>query len=148
VQEGQVVAATWTPGTGWSSAAPLERIYGESSEPRIASNGKGIAMAVWQHTVGNIHSLRFSRFEATGGWSAPDVLPGALPRPATAGSAPGQDGLQLHVDADGNARAQWPSGFHANEMQAARYVAGEGWTQAANEPVAAAQQASAASATR
>jgi hypothetical protein len=143
VQDSHVVAAAWTRATGWSSPEPLERIYGHSSEPRLASNGKGVAMAVWHHTVGNIHSLRFSRFEAASGWSPPDVLPGAMPRPAAAGAPLGQDAPRLQVDADGNAQAHWPSGFHANEWQTARYVAGQGWTHATNEPVASGPPASA-----
>jgi hypothetical protein len=146
VQDGHVVAAAWTRGTGWSSPEPLERIYGQSSEPRLASNGKGVAMVVWQHTVGNIHSLRFSRFESASAWSPPDVLPGALPRPVAAGAAPGQNALRLQVDADGNAEAHWPSGFHANGMQMARYVTGQGWSQAATEPVASASASPASNA--
>jgi len=144
VEAGHVVAAAWTRAGGWSTPEPLERIYGESREPQLAGNGSGVAMAVWHHTVGNIHSLRFSRYEAATGWSPPDVLPGALPRPPVAGAAPGQDAPRLQVDAAGNAVAQWPSGFHANEMQTARYVAGDGWTPAANEPLASAAPAASA----
>ena len=36
VQDSHVVAAAWTRATGWSSPEPLERIYGHSSEPRLA----------------------------------------------------------------------------------------------------------------
>ena len=138
LHEDHVVAASWTRATGWSAAQPLEQILGEPSVPQLVSNGQGVAMAVWQHRVGNIHSLRFSRFDAASGWSVPDVLPGALPRPVVAGSAPGQDGPRLQMDAQGNVLAQWPSGFHANEMQSARYAAGQGWARPTSEPVAAA----------
>ena len=74
----------------------------------------GLAMAVWHHQVGNIHSLRFSRWDANG-WSVPDVLPGALPRPAVAGMRSGQNAPQLHMDAQGAVLARWPSGFYASE---------------------------------
>jgi hypothetical protein len=147
-QDGHVLAAGWSRGRGWSAGQALERIYGESSAPRLASNGQGVAMAVWHHTVGNIHSLRFSRYDAATGWSPPDVLPGALPRPPLAGAPVGQDAPQLRMDAAGNVQAQWPSGFHANEMQTARYSAGEGWSLAGNEPVAAAPAPAASSAGR
>lgn len=140
VQDGHVMASSWTPATGWTVARPLEEIYGEASDPQVASNGRGKAMALWRHTVGSIQSLRFSRFEQGSGWSPPDVLPGALPRPdANAGS---QDAPRLQMDAAGNVVAEWASGFQANEMQTARYVDGEGWTRAASEPVASAPSAS------
>jgi hypothetical protein len=142
LQEGHLVASSWTRASGWSAAHPLERIYGDASAPQLASNGKGVAMAVWHQRVGNIHSLRFSRFDAATGWSAPDVLPGAFPRPSAAGSPPAQYAPQLQMDAQGNVAAQWPSGFRADEMQAARYSAAEGWSRAASAPAAPAPRAS------
>ena len=141
VEDKHVVASTWTRGGGWTPAQPLERIYGESSEVRVASNGQGPALALWHHRVGNIHSLRFSRFDGSG-WSVPDVVPGALPRPAGAGAPAGQGAVQLEMDAQGNAVARWPSGFTANATQVARYNAASGWTPAASEAVASAQSAS------
>lgn len=143
VQDGRVVTATYAPASGWGPARPLEEIHGRASDPQIASNGQGVALALWRHTVGNIRSLRFSRFEAASGWSVPDVMPGALPRPAAGREQAGADGHapQLHMDAQGNAFAQWPSGFDAGEVQTARYVAGHGWTRALSEPVTAAAPA-------
>jgi len=141
VQDGHVVASAWTPAAGWTPGQPLERIYGESTDVQLAANGQGAAMAVWHHRVGNIHSLRFSRFDAQG-WSLPDVVPGALPRPGAAGMPPGQNAPQLHMDAQGKVLAQWPSGFHANEDQMAQYLPGTGWSRAINVPVASAPSAS------
>ena len=138
IQDGDVLAAAWTPAAGWSAPQPLERIHGDSSDPQIVSNGKGQAMTVWHHAVGNIHSLRFSRFDAATGWSVPDVMPGAMPRPAAAGAPPGQDAPRLEMDEAGNVAARWPSGFHANEMQVARFTLGQGWSEASNERIAAA----------
>lgn len=137
VSDQHVVASRWIRATGWTQPQPLERIYGESSQPRVASNGRGLAIAVWQHRVGNIHSLRFSRFDPSGGWSPPDVLPGALPRPGGAAA----DAPQLTMDAEGNVTARWTSGFHASETQFARYSGGR-WSDAASEPVASAPNAS------
>lgn len=134
VLEDRVVAAGYASGTGWSAPQPLEEIYGQASDPRVASNGGGVAMAVWRHTVGNIQSLRYSRFETAAGWAVPDVMPGALPRPRSegAGAAP-----QLTMDAKGHATAEWPSGFASGETQTTRYAPGQGWTRALSEPVAA-----------
>ncbi len=142
VLDQRVVAATYGGGTGWSTPQPLEEIYGQASDPRVASNGSGVAMAVWRHTVGNIQSLRYSRYESAAGWAVPEVMPGALPRPRTdgAGAAP-----QLSMDAQGNATAEWPSGFSSGETQTTRHVPGQGWTRALSEPVAAAASTSPAS---
>lgn len=138
VQDGHVTAARHQPDTGWSAGEPLEGIYGEASDARLASNGRGAAMAVWRHTVGVIESLRFSHWQADGGWSPPDVLPGALPRPRTAGASAAP---QLEMDAAGHAYAHWASGFDPLETQSARFTAGSGWTRALSEPVAAAPAA-------
>jgi hypothetical protein len=141
IAEKHVMASTWTRPAGWAAPQPLERIYGESSDVQLASNGQGQAMAVWQHRVGNIHSLRFSRYGPEG-WSPPDVVPGALPKPDVAGTPPGQGAPQLQMDAQGQVVARWASGFHANEKQSARYTPGEGWSRAATEAVASAPSAS------
>ena len=142
VQDGHVHASGWTRDGGWSPARPLEDIYGKASDPQVVSNGAGKAMAVWRHTVGSIQSLRFSRFDQASGWTTPDVMPGALPRPdASAGS---QDAPRLQMDAAGNVIAEWACGFNANELQTARYVEGSGWTRAESEPIASAPQAPAA----
>lgn len=141
VQDGHAVATTWSPPRGWAPAQPLEAIYGEASDVQVASNGQGQAMAVWHHRVGNIHSLRFSRFDGTR-WSTPDVLPGALPQPDVAGAPAAANAPQLQMDARGDVVAQWTSGFHANEMQVARFTPGEGWSRPVNQPVASAPSAS------
>lgn len=136
IQDSRPVAAAYASGAGWSDSRPLEEIHGEASDPELAANAAGAGMAVWRHTVGSILSLRFSRFDPVAGWSVPDVMPGALPRP------PGQAApLQLHMDAAGNVTAQWPSGFDADEMQLSRYAAGQGWSRAITERLAAASSA-------
>jgi hypothetical protein len=142
LQDAHVVASAWTHTAGWTAAQPLERIYGDASVPQLVSNGQGMAMAVWRQRVGNIHSLRFSRFDAATGWAPPDVLPGAFPRPAAVGSPAAQHAPQLRMDAQGNVVAQWPSGIRANEMQAARYSAAQGWSQPASAPEPSAPSAS------
>lgn len=135
VQDGHVVASAWSRAAGWGVPQPLEQIYGMASDPQVASNGRGAAMAVWRHTVGSIQSLRYARFEAAAGWTQPDVVPGALPRPDVSGTAD-PTVPRLQMDAQGNVVAQWPSGFAADEMQTARYVAGQGWTEASSERMA------------
>lgn len=136
VHEGRVAASVFAPGTGWSPPQRLEDIRGEASDAQLAANGEGKGMAVWRHTVGSIDSLRFSHFTPGAGWSIPDVMPGALPRPQASVAA-----IQLRMDEAGNATARWASGFDAHEMQVARFSEGEGWSRAVSEPVAAAAAA-------
>lgn len=143
VQDGRVMASSWSRDGGWSPAHPLEDIYGEASDPQLASNGQGKAMAVWRHTVGKIESLRFSPYAQGPGWGTPDVMPGALPRPDDSKAT--RDAPQLRMDREGNVVAEWASGFRADEQQTARWTEGEGWSRAASEPVASAPGASAAS---
>lgn len=138
VKDGRVVTSAFARPGGWGEARPLEEIYGQASDPQVASNARGAALAVWRHTVGTIQSLRFSRFDAASGWTAPDVLPGALPRPHAEGAARHDDAPRLAMDAEGNVTARWASGFAATEEQVARYTPGEGWSRPLSEPVAAA----------
>jgi hypothetical protein len=127
LQDGNAVAASYTKAAGWAPAQRMEDIYGEDSDPQLASNGQGTAMAVWRHTVGSIESLRYSRFDSSG-WSVPDVMPGALPRPRSERNA----APRLQMDAQGNVTAEWTSGFDAAQTQSARYVPGRGWSAAAS----------------
>lgn len=140
VQQGAVHTAAYAADRGWAPAQPLEQIHGEASNAQLASDGRGRAIAIWQHTVGRIQSLRFSRYETGTGWSVPDVVPGALPRSPGEAAAP-----QLRMDGSGSAIARWPSGFDGNEMQTARFVPGQGWSRSVSEP-AVAQPGPAASA--
>jgi hypothetical protein len=137
LQEGTPVAAAFGPATGWSAPQPLEDIHGDASDLQLAANEAGAAMALWRHTVGSIQSLRFSRFEPATGWSVPDVMPGALPRPAGQASPP-----QLQMDDAGNVTARWPSGFDPQETQASRYTPGQGWSRAVSARLASGPSAS------
>jgi hypothetical protein len=141
VQDGHVVAASYDRAHGWSAPQPLEQIYGEASDPQLASNGHGVAMALWRHTVGEIQSLRASRYDAASGWSAPDVVPGAVPRPRSAGA---RGVPQLQMDAQGNVVARWTSALPTGADQVARYEGASGWKRAVTERVASAPAASAA----
>jgi hypothetical protein len=145
LEDGRVVASRHHPVRGWEPPAPLETIGGQASPPQLAGNGRGVAMAVWRHSVGAIDSLRYARFETRSGWTAPDVLEGALPRAPQPGKRAG--GLveaaapRIEVDESGNARAQWQSGFKDGEIQVSTYVAGEGWSRPLDLPATAAAQA-------
>lgn len=136
---GNILAARYFPITGWQPPEALENIGGQSSSPRIAANAGGVAIAVWQHTVGRIESLRYARFEDGRGWSPPDVMPGALPRPRQPGKTAPASLVTIEVDPRGNAVAQWPSGFDEGQQQVSTYVEGEGWSRPIDLPLAKAQ---------
>lgn len=142
-EDGRVMASRHDPTRGWNAPQPLEEIAGEATDVQLAANGRGAAMALWRHTVGRIDSLRYSRYETRAGWSEPDVLPGALPRarqPGKTAGRPVQEAApRLQLDANGNARAEWLSGFNEDEVQVSTYVPGEGWARPVDLPVAAAQ---------
>jgi hypothetical protein len=147
-EDGKVLASAFSRDTGWSGAVPLEQIYGRASDPQLASNGRGTAMALWRHTVGTIQSLRFSHFDPTSGWSVPDVVPGALPQPHVEGAARHDDAPRLAMDAQGKVTARWPSGFAVDEEQSAQFTPGEGWSRAVSEAVAGAPAPAVAGADR
>lgn len=138
-EQNRVMATRYTRERGWETPQPLEQIAGQASNSRLASNRTGVAMAIWQHTVGRIDSMRYSRYEEGRGWSPPDVMPGALPRQRqpgkTAGGLVDEAAPRIEVDAEGNARAQWLSGFNESQLQASTYVRGEGWARPIDLPV-------------
>jgi len=133
IQEGRTVGARYTRAGGWEAPIPFERIAGIDSDPQLASNGNGTAMAMWRHTVGRIEALRYSHWDAATGWSGPDVLHGALPRSRPPNLPPEQPyppvAPRLSMDQQGTAHAEWPSGFHEQQMQASAFLPSRGWTQ-------------------
>lgn len=139
VQDGRVMATRYRPYAGWEPAAELEGIEGRASLLRVAGNGRGVAMAVWRHNVGQIDSLRYSRFREGQGWSRPDVIAMALPRAPQPGKTAGPPveaaAPQIELDADGNARAQWLSGYEEHQVQVSTYVPNEGWSRPLDLPV-------------
>jgi hypothetical protein len=122
-QEGRMFGARYAPTTGWTDVHALEQIRGDAGDPQLAGNGHGEALAVWRHTLGQIESLRYARFDAASGWTTPDVVPGVLPRHASTGAAP-----RLQVDAEGHATLQWPSAFLAGTLQVSRFDPASGWS--------------------
>ncbi len=129
------------------AASPLEQIYGHNHEcasgaPTARGTDSG-PWALWRHTVVQRGEPRERRFDRRApGLVAPIVCPWPSPlrTPAAAGDA---DAPRLEMDAQGNVTARWPSGFDPAEEQVARYRAGEGWSPAGNERLAAAPAASA-----
>jgi hypothetical protein len=115
----------FTAGAGWGVAALVETDNaGDASDPQLAVNANGNALAVWTQHDGVRRNIVASRYTAGTGWGAV-----ALIETGSAGSATEP---QVAMDANGNGLAVWvqDDGTNANVM-ANRYAEGSGWGTAA-----------------
>lgn len=121
----QMVQAATFNGTGWGVAANLLPVVGTGiRSPKVAIDSQDRTIAVWVQDIGGIAVLRESRRGATGAWSAPTSV--------SAASEAVADGVELAVDAAGNAIAVWvaPLGGVAT-IREARFLAATGvWSPA------------------
>lgn len=112
----------------WGTAAPIETGVGFSSNPQIAIDANGNALAVWQQDGNPSGSLRYdiwaSRYTAGTGWGTAAVID-----TDNAGSAITP---QIAIYANGNAIAVWAQydGTYGNIMTS-RYTSGTGWDSSA-----------------
>src|SRR5206468_3983451 len=61
IADEHAVVSKWTPATQWTAPQPLERIYGESSNVQLASNGAGRARLASRWGQRRTHHLRPAR---------------------------------------------------------------------------------------
>jgi hypothetical protein len=119
----------------WLGPVLMESDAGDAQSPRIAMNGSGTAVVVWQQVDGAHYSIFAKRYEA-GSWGS--VVQIETDNTGNA-SKP-----QIALDASGNAIAVWqhadpiiitdplaPLPAPLNNIWANRYVAGSGWGSAA-----------------
>src|SRR6185295_19048801 len=107
----------------WGTTEPLEDdIASDTSEPSIALNAVGNAIAVWNSRWGT-NGILSTRYDAVTGWSG-EILPihkatntAVAQYPKVAIDAAG-DGVVVWVQSDGTADSIWAN----------RYVAGTGWS--------------------
>ena len=101
-------------GPRWRGAQLLEHYDGgDSTEPRVASDPSGRAVAVWTQAAGTVTSIWASRF-AGSGWGAAAEIDDADPR--------GANTPHVSVSDNGNAVAQWQratqtKGYSANQFR-------------------------------
>jgi hypothetical protein len=120
-----VVANRYTPGTGWGTAAPIETDNaGRASDPQVAIDANGNALAVWSKEALPHANIMASRYTAGTGWGAATLI-----ETDNAGAATHP---RIAFDASGNALAVWlqSDGTHDN-VWANRYTVGTGWGTAA-----------------
>jgi hypothetical protein len=118
----------YTPGNGWGRVELIESgDEGSASDPQIAVDAAGNALAVWAQFDGEGSNIHANRYSADAGWGSDEIIetqPGKASRP------------QIAVDAQGNAVAVWSQSFGSiGDIRSNRYLAGEGW--GTSEPVEA-----------
>jgi uncharacterized protein YbdZ (MbtH family) len=65
----------YTVGSGWGHAELIETAEnGDASNPQIAINGAGNALAVWEQSDGSTSALWASRRRPCGAWDAPVMI--------------------------------------------------------------------------
>jgi hypothetical protein len=116
----------YTPGNGWGRAELIETAdEGSATDPQIAVDAAGNALAVWAQFDGQTSNIHANRYSANAGWGSGEIIetqPGKASRP------------QIAVDAQGNAVAVWSQSFGSIvDVRSNRYLAGEGW--GTSEPV-------------
>ncbi len=118
-----IYASHYLKGTGWGAPVLLEVSTYIASQPQVAMNDNGDAIAVWQQTSATSSNIWASHYDGTS-WSVP-----ALIETDDTGSA----GFpQINIDNSGNALAVWRHHDGTrNNVMANRYTAGDGWGTAA-----------------
>ena len=113
-------ANRYIAGSGWGTAELIETDSGGASDPQIASDGNGNAIAVWTQSDGTYARMWVNRYTAGSGWGTPELI------------GTGNDGHarfpELAVDNSGNAIAVWTQSDGTREnAYANRYTVGSGW---------------------
>jgi hypothetical protein len=125
----KIYANTYAAGAGWSARVEVSThsdVQLSAFYPQVATDGAGNAIALWEHRSdagAGSRNVMASRLSG-GTWSTP-VLVSNL---ASGGESYSH---QIAMDASGNAVAIWyqrVSPFSPNQLFAARYVVGAGWS--------------------
>jgi hypothetical protein len=116
----RIWSSYYTPGTGWSTAVPIETdTTNNSSSPQVAIDSQGKALAVWVQTFSNGLSYLQANQYTPGGWQ-----PGAVMQIETDNAGNASD-PQIAFDAGGNALVTWTR--NQNKIWAIRRPAGGAW---------------------
>ena len=108
-------------GTGWGAATLIETDNsGDASNPQVAVDGSGDAIAVWQQDDGLRYNIWSNRYVVGTGWGAAALI--------ETDNSGGASNPQVAVDGSGDAIAAWCQydGTRTN-ICSNRYVVGIGW---------------------
>jgi hypothetical protein len=113
-----VETASWPAVGGWAS--PVVLSTGSGTQPQVAVNSAGEAVAIWRDFVGDSFVIDTASKPAAGGWTTPARL-------STSGGYESQP--HIAVDSTGNAVAVWgaPISVREVEVQSAIRPAGGEW---------------------
>jgi len=119
-----IVANLYTSGLGWGAATVVSNSAGAASDPQLAFDTNGNALAVWRQENGSgKKDIWANRYTAGSGWGTAGLIE------TEAGTA---NEPQIAFDRNGNALAVWyQDDFTTNNIWANRYTAGSGWGTAA-----------------
>lgn len=116
---GSIYANRYVPASGWGSRQPIESGTGPAGAPRIAVDGNGHAIAVWQQYDGASGSIYANRLSPEDGWASAQLIQSA----SGTASAP-----QINIDRGGNGIVVWAQHDGASyRMHANRYIPAAGW---------------------
>lgn len=107
---------------GWGTAVLIEGAAGNATQPQVAIDASGNALAVWQQAGATGDSIWSNRYTAGAGWGTPVMI--------QANSEFAQS-VQITMDANGNALAAWVQINTGYRIWANRYTPGTGWGTAA-----------------
>jgi hypothetical protein len=114
-------AIRYVAGVGWGTAQLIENNNGDASNPQIAMDGSGNAIAVWNQSDGTLINIWANRYVAGVGWGTAQLI-----ETNNAGNA---GGANIAMNPSGNAIAVWYQYDSAGKghIWANRYVVGSGW---------------------
>ena len=114
-----IFANYFTPGKTWGRAVPISNGLEKAIKPRVAMDGDGNAIVVWEQTIKGEETVWGNRFRVGKGWDGPVVIEEAEHE----GYAP-----EIAMDQSGNAIAVWTREIDDRELVwAAHYLKGQGW---------------------
>ena len=110
----------YVAGEGWGTAELLEDDDTDDAlYPRLADDGSGTVLAVWQQRAGGVDSIWSSLYVPGDGWQLPETVEDN----SLFATIP-----MVVMDGSGNGTAVWhQSDGLRNTICSSRYVAGEGW---------------------
>lgn len=108
----------------WGAALLVENQGNDASQPKVAVDANGNAIAVWKQMEGGRYDLWANRYEPGTGWGTPQLLENL--------NYGNVDQADIAFDANGNALVAWWELGAAGKasIMAAYYTAGGGWSPA------------------
>jgi predicted enzyme related to lactoylglutathione lyase len=114
-------ANRFTPATGWGAAEPIETEDTRASQPQVAVDPSGNAIAVWRQSDTTRFNISANHFTPATGWGAAE--------PIDTNDADGSSSPQVAVDPSGNAIAVWHQWDAARrDIWANRFTPATGWS--------------------